>query len=53
MSVPIEGQGLPFQPDAGLGHLPGSLPTYTWVGLLVWLLVILGVVGFLVSLFRR
>lgn len=32
--------------------LLGLLPGYTALGLLVWLLVLLGVIGFLVSLFK-
>jgi hypothetical protein len=32
---------------------PLFLPRVTWVALVVWLLVLVGLVGFLVSLFRR
>ena len=28
------------------------LPGYSWAGLLVWLLLLLGLIGFLVSLFQ-
>jgi hypothetical protein len=42
-----------LQPEGLPVDLSSSLPVYTWAGLLVWVLVILGVIGFLVSLFRR
>lgn len=42
-----------LQDGAVAAGLFSFLPGCTTIGLLVWLLVILGVIGFLVSLFKR
>lgn len=40
-------------PDGAImADLFSFLPGYTMIGWLVWLLVILGIIGFLVSLFK-
>lgn len=42
-----------FQDGVITTSLLSFLPGYTTIGLLVWLLVIMGVIGFLVSLLKR